>query len=87
MTLDLSRLIDTCAGAKVLVIGDAMLDVYLEGNIGRLCREAPLPVVEVTGRRQVPGGAANTAVNARVLGAQVEFLAVVGDDDAGTALL
>jgi D-beta-D-heptose 7-phosphate kinase / D-beta-D-heptose 1-phosphate adenosyltransferase len=71
---------------RVLVIGDAMLDTYLEGTATRLCREGPVPVVSKTGERQIPGGAANTAVNLRALGAQVIFLSVVGRNMVGTVL-
>ncbi len=68
------------AGLSVVVIGEAMLDSYLEGTTGRLCREAPVPIVALQSRRNAPGGAANSAVNARALGASVRFLSVVGDD-------
>jgi len=74
------------AGLPVLVIGEAMLDSYLEGSANRLCPEAPVPVVNVSHRRDAPGGAANTAVNVASLGGQVAFLSVVGDDWEGTRL-
>lgn len=64
----------------MLVLGDAMLDSYLEGYSDRLCREAPVPVVTVTGKQMAPGGAANTATNLACLGASVWFLSVVGED-------
>ena len=86
MTPSLHRIIDAFAGLEVLVIGEAILDIYLEGTTGRLCREAPVPIVDLTGRREAPGGAANAAVNARALGARVSFLSVVGDDPEGAAL-
>ncbi|HEX9116785.1 MAG TPA: D-glycero-beta-D-manno-heptose 1-phosphate adenylyltransferase [Anaerolineae bacterium] len=70
----------------VLVIGDAMLDVYLEGYSDRLCREAPVPVVTITGRRLAPGGAANTAANIASLGGKVTFLSLIGDDADGALL-
>ena len=78
--LDLSRLVDQFAGLRVLVIGDVMLDSYLEGSADRLCREAPVPIVAVSRRTDSPGGAANAAANLRALGAQVDLLSVVGDD-------
>ncbi|MCA1684635.1 MAG: PfkB family carbohydrate kinase [Planctomycetia bacterium] len=87
MTGDLPRLVDAFAGLDVVVIGEAMLDTYLEGTTGRLCREAPVPIVDLTARQAAPGGAANTAVNARALGARVSFLSVVGDDTEGESLL
>lgn len=80
----LETLIDSFGGLSVLVVGDVMLDAYLAGPTERLCREAPVPVVSVQERSSAPGGAANTAVNVSVLGAQVTLLSVTGDDwDAG----
>jgi D-beta-D-heptose 7-phosphate kinase/D-beta-D-heptose 1-phosphate adenosyltransferase len=70
----------------VLVIGDAMLDTYLEGTATRLCREGPVPVVSKRAERNIPGGAANTAVNLRTLGAEVIFLAIVGRNTVGALL-
>src|SRR5581483_5415294 len=71
---------------RALVIGDAMLDPYVEGSAGRLCTEGPVPVVRKTGEEQVPGGAANAAANVRALGADVALLGVVGADPAGAQL-
>jgi D-beta-D-heptose 7-phosphate kinase / D-beta-D-heptose 1-phosphate adenosyltransferase len=65
---------------KALVIGDAMLDVYLDGSANRICREAPVPIVDIRDIKTMPGGAANTAVNLACLGAEVCYLSVVGDD-------
>ncbi|HEU5103765.1 MAG TPA: D-glycero-beta-D-manno-heptose 1-phosphate adenylyltransferase, partial [Roseiflexaceae bacterium] len=70
----------------VLVIGDAMLDCYLAGAAGELCREAPVPIVKVTERVAMPGGAANTALNVRSLGARVTLLSAIGDDAEGRRL-
>ena len=71
---------------NVLVIGDAMLDHYLRGPSDRLCREAPVPIVDVATEIATGGGAANTAINVESLGARVNFLSVVGDDGAGRQL-
>lgn len=76
----LFQILDRFAGLKVLVIGEAMLDVYLKGNTERLCREAPVPVVALNESLYAPGGAANCAVNLAGLGAEAVFLSVVGDD-------
>jgi D-beta-D-heptose 7-phosphate kinase/D-beta-D-heptose 1-phosphate adenosyltransferase len=73
-------------GLRVLVIGDAMLDSYLEGHATRLCSEGPVPVVARTALTRLPGGAANSAANARALGATVAVLAVIGSDEAGQHL-
>jgi D-beta-D-heptose 7-phosphate kinase / D-beta-D-heptose 1-phosphate adenosyltransferase len=86
MQTTLSRLIDAFTGLNVVVIGDAMLDSYLEGSTERLCQEAPVPVVTLSNRKNIPGGAANTAVNIRSLGGQVTFLSVIGDDLEGKIL-
>ncbi len=83
---DLIKLLDAIANLNVLVIGEAMLDCYLQGYSDRLCPEAPVPVVNVTEQKQVPGGAANTAVNVQALGARVTFLSVIGDDYEGATL-
>ena len=86
MKTDLVKLVDAFAGLKVVVIGEAMLDCYLNGVANRLCPEGPVPVVTVTNRQEAPGGAANTAVNVTNLGAQVTFLSVVGNDWEGSLL-
>lgn len=83
MTVELVR---RFRGLRVLVIGDAMLDTYLEGTASRLCREGPVPVVRKTGEYCVPGGAANTAANLRALEAEVFFLTIVGQDPSGAKL-
>ena len=64
----------------VIVLGDAVLDVWLAGESNRLCREAPVPVVEVHSRSSAPGAAANTAVNLAALGGDVTLVSVLGDD-------
>jgi D-beta-D-heptose 7-phosphate kinase/D-beta-D-heptose 1-phosphate adenosyltransferase len=86
MASEPARLVDAFAALRVLVIGEAMLDRYLEGHTGALCREAPVPVVTVARTRDVPGGAANTAANAASLGARTTLLSVVGPDAEGAVL-
>jgi rfaE bifunctional protein kinase chain/domain len=76
---DLSR-------AKVLVVGDVMLDRYWFGEVSRISPEAPVPVVRIARVEERPGGAANVARNAAALGAQTGLLSVVGGDEAGDAL-
>jgi D-beta-D-heptose 7-phosphate kinase / D-beta-D-heptose 1-phosphate adenosyltransferase len=70
----------------LLVLGDAMLDVYLRGTARRLTPEGPAPVVDVGDRQETPGGAANVAANAAALGAEAHLLSVVGDDEPGGTL-
>ena len=74
------------AAARVLVVGDAMLDRYWFGSVERISPEAPVPVVRVSREEVRLGGAANVAMNVKSLGAQCTLLTVVGDDDAGRSL-
>lgn len=72
---------------KILVIGDVMLDLYHFGKVDRISPEAPVPVFLETGKhKNVPGGAANVAVNIAAIGVPVDLCAVVGKDDAGRTL-
>ena len=64
----------------VLVIGDVILDRYLEGHVERISPEAPAPVFESRGEREVTGGAANVAANVAALGAQAALVGVTGRD-------
>ena len=80
-------LIERLAGLRVLVVGDAMLDEYVEGDADRICPEAPVPVVRVTGTTVRPGGAANVALNVAALGAVADLATVVGVDAAGEQLV
>lgn len=70
----------------VLVVGDAMLDTYVEGSVDRVSPEAPIPVVRQTSARHVLGGAANTAQNVCALGGTAFFVGVCGRDPAGERL-
>src|SRR4051812_4099709 len=69
--------------ARVLIIGDVMLDRYWHGVTGRISPEAPVPVVKVGLQEDRPGGAANVALNMAALGVKVALIGVVGDDAAG----
>ena len=69
--------------ARVLVVGDVMLDRYWFGDTERISPEAPVPVVLVGKHDERLGGAANVARNASSIGAQVSILGVVGDDEPG----
>ena len=72
--------------ARVLVVGDVMLDRYWFGDVSRISPEAPVPVVHVQRTEERPGGAANVARNVTALGAHCRLLSVVGDDEAGRTL-
>ncbi len=71
---------------NLVVVGDVFLDDYLIGRAERLSREAPIPVLEFTARRQVPGGGANPAMNGAALGAKVSLVGIVGSDPEADAL-
>jgi len=73
--------------ARVLVVGDVMLDRYWFGDVSRISPEAPVPVVKIEKSEERPGGAANVARNIAALGARVALLSVVGADEAGQSLL
>jgi len=72
--------------ARILVVGDVMLDRYWFGDVDRISPEAPVPVVRVGRIEERPGGAANVARNTAALGARTWLLSVVGDDEAGRSL-
>ncbi len=74
------------ARARVLVVGDAMLDRYWFGAVDRISPEAPVPVVRVDREEERLGGAANVALNVKTLGAQATLLTVVGDDEPARTL-
>jgi len=74
------------SSARVLVVGDVMLDRYWFGEVSRISPEAPVPVVHVGRTEERPGGAANVARNVAALGAQVSLLSVAGQDEAGDSL-
>ncbi len=72
--------------ARILVVGDVMLDRYWFGDVNRISPEAPVPVVRIEKREERLGGAANVARNIAALGAQASLLGVVGQDEAGDAV-
>jgi rfaE bifunctional protein kinase chain/domain len=80
---DLKKSVQT---ARVLVVGDVMLDRYWFGDVSRISPEAPVPVAKINRTEDRAGGAANVARNISSLGGQATLLSVIGDDDAGTAL-
>src|SRR6187402_2908417 len=82
----LVELLERARGKRIAVVGDAMLDVYLSGDVERISPEAPVPVVRVRERRYALGGAANVVQNVRGLGATCDFVAAVGTDSGGKTL-
>ena len=91
MTHSLSRdrilsLLERAKDCRIAVIGDAMLDVYLRGDVDRISPEAPVPVVRVRERRYALGGAANVAQNVAAIGAECDLVAAIGTDAGGETL-
>ena len=80
---DLAARIESLAGARVVVVGDVMLDRFFYGEVERISPEGPIPVLRVERETAMLGGAGNVLRNLAALGVAVEFLAVVGDDAAG----
>src|SRR5512143_75538 len=78
----LLSLLDAASRRRVAIVGDAMLDVYLRGDVDRISPEAPVPVVRVRSRTLALGGAANVAQNVAAAGASCALVAAVGRDDA-----
>src|SRR5690349_24704132 len=76
-------LLERAKDCRIVVVGDAMLDVYLRGDVERISPEAPVPVLRVRERKYALGGAANVAQNVAALGAHCDLVAAVGDDREG----
>ncbi len=81
--VDLIRALRPC---RVAVIGDVMLDRYVEGRTDRLSPEAPIQILDVTDEYQMPGGAANVAIKAADLGSSVTIVGLGGGDAASRDL-
>ena len=83
---DLAIKVEALKGARVLCVGDVMLDRYVYGDVERISPEGPIPVLRVREEKSMLGGAGNVARNLSALGADVAFVSVVGADDAGEAI-
>ncbi len=83
----LARIIRRFSKARILIVGDAILDEYIWGAVERISPEAPVPVVWANRRTFVPGGAANVAFNIASLGAQARLVGIVGGDGNAHVLL
>ncbi len=84
MTSHLLPLLDKMSGHRVLVVGDAMLDRYIYGQVERISPEAPIPVLRIQREAMTLGGAGNVVRNIVSLGGHVDFVTVIGHDQAGT---
>ncbi len=77
-----AKLLTAARRARILVVGDVMLDQFIWGNVSRISPEAPVPVVEFKSESFMPGGAANVARNLSALGVKPELFAIVGRDES-----
>jgi len=77
---------DRASRARLLIVGDVMLDRYWFGDVERISPEAPVPIVKIARTEERPGGAANVARNAVALGSNATLLSVIGNDEPGAAL-
>ncbi|MEW5895804.1 MAG: PfkB family carbohydrate kinase [Candidatus Omnitrophota bacterium] len=84
--LDMISVLKKFRGKKILVVGEGILDSYLYGISQQLCREAPVPVISLLDTKLSAGGAANTAVSLALLGADVTFMTILGNDPEGDEL-
>jgi D-beta-D-heptose 7-phosphate kinase/D-beta-D-heptose 1-phosphate adenosyltransferase len=81
--LDFIALVEALARARVLCIGDVMLDHFVHGRVERISPEAPVPVLHIQSEEQRLGGAGNVVRNLHALGAESCFISVTGNDPAG----
>jgi len=79
--------IERLCGTRILCVGDVMLDRYIYGDVERISPEAPIPVLKVRDERSMLGGAGNVVRNLSALGAEVSFVSVIGEDDAGAEIV
>ncbi len=85
--MKLQAWVEKFAAQQVVVFGDLLADIYLDGQIARISREAPVFVLEQEKELMVPGGAANTVNNVAALGGRAFALGVIGEDRVGDDLL
>ena len=86
MTQDLARILGRIGRPRIAVVGDAILDEYVWGEVERISPEGPIPVLRVARREHRAGGAGSVASNLGRLGADVAFFGVRGADPAGEKL-
>ena len=90
MTTDLatiSKAFCSIQDSHILVVGDVMLDRFIDGHVSRISPEAPVPILEKSAVKQMPGGSANVACNVAFLGAKTTLIGAIGKDEAGQILV
>ena len=83
----MNTVIPAFQSARILIIGDVMLDRYWYGDATRISPEAPVPIVHIKQQTERPGGAGNVALNIRAVGGQVTLIGVTGTDSAAISIL
>lgn len=81
---DLKNTFEAFASKKIIIVGDVMIDTYLNGTVNRISPEAPVPIVQFKSREHRLGGAANVALNIKALGATPFICSIVGKDEEGS---
>lgn len=81
--VDLKNIFAEFANKKIIIVGDVMIDTYLNGAVNRISPEAPVPIVQFKSREHRLGGAANVALNIKALGAQPFICSIIGKDEDG----
>ena len=81
--VDLKNVFEEFTNKKIIIVGDVMIDTYLNGGVNRISPEAPVPIVQFKSREHRLGGAANVALNIKALGAQPFICSIIGKDEDG----
>src|SRR5437868_11610181 len=83
----LVRIIEQFPKQRIVLLGDLVADEYIQGEISRISREAPVLILKQREKRILPGGGANAANNLMDLGARLSLVGTVGDDESGESLM
>ena len=83
----MENLFNSFNGKKIMIVGDMMLDIYMNGKVERISPEAPVPIVSVTKTFSRLGGAANVAQNLKALGAEPILCSIIGKDEKSNDLI
>jgi len=86
MNIDIKKILELFKKKHILVVGDVMVDKYLQGNVNRISPEAPVPIVNINSKFSHAGGAANVARNINGLGGLATLVGIIGDDNEGLEL-
>ena len=84
--MSLAKIVESFSGKRIVVIGDAIADQFIYGEISRVSREAPVFILRHEHTETTPGGAANCAANLAALGARVDLISTLGGDEPGKIL-